>query len=156
MDRFNKKIIALIIVLVVVDLGIFGIIKYQSRDKTTRENVEITKVDLVTKDGFAAVLSAFPNGIPFEFENITESFTGNYVAYNVVQSGISYTSLKSRESLYSTYKNFVDNNGFVIDKENSNEQLGTLFASKDNDDFSIVISNQEGKRLVQLGFTERK
>lgn len=117
-------------------------------------SVEVTKTDIA--GGSTSNLPAgFPNNIPVETNNLTESFRAAYKSRNIVQYSVSYTSARSRDALWDTYSEFFNSSGYTVDKTGTSRSLGQLSAALDNDSISVVISGHNGLSLVQINYVER-
>ena len=116
--------------------------------------VEVTKTD-IAQNGISKLPVGFPKDIPVEVPNISESYRAVYASRGVTQYTVSYTSLKTREALWTTYSDFMNSAGYAVDKENSSKSLGQITGTKDNDTLSVVLSTHGGLSLAQLNFLDR-
>lgn len=117
------------------------------------KNIEVIETD-IAETGQAVPLG-FPESIPVESNNITESVRVAYKEQGVTQYTVSYTSMKSRESLWDLYSGYMGKAGFTVDKTTSSKSLGQLSGNKGNDTLSVAISDHGGVALVQLNYLER-
>ncbi|MBX4198871.1 hypothetical protein KW800_01180 [Candidatus Parcubacteria bacterium] len=123
--------------------------------ETTETKVEVTKTD-ITQNGLSSLPVGFPSDIPVEVSNITESYRAAYQGKGLVQYTVSYTSEKSRESLWNSYSEFMNKSGYTIDKGSSSKSLGQIYGVKGIDSLSIIISVRGGLSLVQINLLDRQ
>ena len=121
----------------------------------TQENVTVKKVDLVSEKGKNRLPEGFPEWIPVDaLDTIFESYRSDYNERSVVHYTVSYTSSKSVQTLFDTYKKILDEkNPTYVQQESKNGVLaGTIDG---NDDFLIVITRVNNTTNVQLSFLDR-
>ena len=120
-----------------------------------KPEVEVTKTDL-NQGGTSKLPAGFPTKIPVEIANITESYRALYANRGVTQYTVSFTSLKSRETLWNIYSDFMKSDGYKIDATATSKSAGQVSGDKDNDTLSIVISVRGGLSLVQINLLDRQ
>ena len=155
MQRY-KNLVVLLIVLLIVIAGGTVLYKKFFKKPITKENVIVTKVENTDKEGIKNILEKFPKDIPVDIERIAESYSSDYSDHGVTLSTLSYVSGKQKSDLYIEYQSYLIDNHFVIDATSDNAEQGTIIGTKDNDDLSIAISENNGLRMVRLAFTDRK
>jgi hypothetical protein len=155
MQRY-KNLAVLLLVLLIVIAGGTVLYKKLYKKPITKENVVVTTAENTDAEGVNKILKLFPEGLPFDSERVVESFSSDYADHSVVQSGVSYLSGKEKSELYEEYQIYLIENHFVIDATSNNADQGTLIGTKDNDDLSVAISENNGVRIVRLAFTDRK
>lgn len=120
---------------------------------TEDKNIEVTETK--PAETGRSVPLGFPESIPVETNNITESLRVAYKEQGVTQYTVSYTSVKSRESLWDSYSSYMNKAGFAVDKASSSKSLGQLSGTKGSDTLSIVVSDHGDVTLVQINYLER-
>jgi hypothetical protein len=155
MQRY-KNLAVLLIVLLIVVAGGTALYKKFYKQPITKENVVVTRAENADTGGIKNIIEKFPKNIPVDTERVGESFSSDYSDRGVIVSSISYVSAKEKLDLYIQYQAYLIDNHFVIDAENDNAEQGTIIGTKDNDDLSIAISENNGLRTVRLAFTDRK
>jgi hypothetical protein len=116
--------------------------------------IEVTKTD-ITQNGTTNLPVGFPSDIPVEANNLTESFRAAYQSRGIVQYSVSYTSLKTRDSLWDAYSSYMNGAGYAVDKTGTSKSLGQISGTKNGDSLSVVLSNHGGLTLVQINYVER-
>lgn len=99
--------------------------------------------------------AGFPRDIPVEEVNVTESYRAVYTENRAAQYTVSYTSNKSRDSLWDTYNSFMKGAGYAIETTGTSKSQGQLMGNKDNDTLSVIISARTGMTLVQINLLDR-
>lgn len=152
----TKTITSIIIIIVILIIGYILIAKYQglkpnelsnSNDKST---VLIENTALV--DGKLLAPQGFPAGFPIEEGNVLESATAKYPDQGAKQLSVSYLSSKTVAEKYAEYKAYMTKEGYEITEGDSDSAVRTLFGTKVDVNLSVVMSVQDGKTFVQLGY----
>jgi len=155
MQRYKNIAVLLIVLLIIIGGGAVLYKKFYKKP-ITKENVNVSKVENTDATGIKNILEKFPKDIPVDIERVGESYSSDYSDRGVTVSSISYVSAKEKLDLYIQYQAYLIDNHFVIDAASDNAEQGTIIGTKDNDDLSIAISENNGLRMVRLAFTDRK
>ena len=155
-----KIISTIVIILLILVAGYFIFSKYTS--PTQKDSAVSDSTDSVTNivtventpmvNGALVMPEGFPNDIPFEGGQISESATTRYPVQGAEQLSISYRSSKTVAKKYAEYKDYMRLSGYTITEGNVNSSPRAIFGTKEDANLSVVISNAEGKTLVQLSY----
>ncbi|MHB1330484.1 MAG: hypothetical protein ACYCY6_00740 [Minisyncoccota bacterium] len=119
------------------------------------ETVQVTETN-ITQGGISKLPSGFPSSIPVETINVKESYRVDYTDKGVTQYTVSYASMRTSGELWAVYYDFMNEEGYLIDEDVTSESLGQVTGFFNNDSLSVVISNQDGRSLVQMNLLVRK
>lgn len=156
------RFLALLLVVVLIGAGLWYIIAKVPRSPESTQTVKTPtgKYEvLVTKtsagQNSASTLPAgFPDGIPVERGNITESYKSVYSGKGVTQYTVSYSSHQTREALWDMYSKYMKGVGYGIE-DTSSRSSGLISGTLANDTLTAVISVHSGMTLVQLSLLDR-
>ncbi len=121
--------------------------------RTNNGNISVTKTD-VAQNGGSKLPQGFPASIPVENLTIKDSYKAVYSNLSVTAYTVSYTSQKSRDDLWTTYDNYMNSTGYVIDRDSS-KSAGQISGTKDNNTLSVFVSAHNGISLVQISYVSR-
>jgi len=162
----NRDVISLVVVflaLLIVVYLIQGTFKDNekaadqvSQPEGTKENVIVRETNLNEVSGRERLPIGFPTDVPVDTSAIVESFSANYPDRGVTQSTVSFSSNKSQAALFSEYATFMTNTGYDFGQSGKNENLKTLFGTKDGNDLLIVFPINNSVTSVQITYVERK
>lgn len=152
-------IIAFIGLLVIAYLMSVSFKNDEVRDEKqyTKENVEVSKVDLATAQGDGKIPSGFPKDIPVEVNGIFESLSSNYKDRGVILYKLSYSSGLSLDEAYDLYAQYLSKAKYTLDGGTKTENTRSLYGRRGDDSFSVVIAKAgEGLTTVQISYTDRQ
>jgi len=118
----------------------------------TLENVDIS----ATATDEEKLPQGFPVDIPVELANVTESYSATYEDAGFTQYTVAYTSERSMNALGDEYSEYLDSNGYTITDDTSGEGFVSWYATKDNNDLSVLVSYQSDTVTVTLTYLARK
>ena len=153
----TKTLTAISILLVVIALGYLIFIKYDKNEESPDNNLntnaeQITEEHTSTVNGILLAPKDFPESIPFEGGNVTESVTTVYPDQKIRQLTASYLSSKTVSQKYAEYKDYMTKAGYEVEEGDPNASVRGIFGTSENANLSVVISVRDGKTLVQLAY----
>ena len=153
---------AVVIIVLVLFLGYILLTKYHpvSNLKTntqtdTNPSNQFMKVELERTPMVNNTLGApagFPQSIPLEQSNITESVTTNFPELKAKQLSLTYQSVKTVTQKYAEYKNYLTTSGYQITEGSSNSPVRAIFGTKTEANLSVAISSVKGQTIVQISY----
>jgi hypothetical protein len=114
------------------------------------------ETERLAEEGPADVLNAFPSGFPAELDRVSNSY--KYIAPHSeeLQATLAYTSGKSLADNKRIFADYLAAGGFTIVNSRDEQGLAFFYATRDNDDLSILIQeNQNGEVSVSASFLAR-
>jgi hypothetical protein len=130
----------------------------EDEQATTKEKTIVSVSEVSKLSGTEKLPAGFPQGVPVELESIEESMKTEFPDRGIMQYTVTYSSNASSTDIQKQYETFFDTESYVK-KPLANEvaTLVQLRASKDNDDFSVVIEPvADQKSRVYVIFLDRK
>jgi len=119
-------------------------------------NVDVQQVNLAQATSAASKLPAgFPASIPVETAGIKESYKAVYTDHNVTQYTVSYSTAKSKDTLWRIYTDFGTANAFTVNASSTSRAQGVLDLRKGKDELNVVISSAGSGSLVQMTYLDR-
>lgn len=160
MQSNKTSLVSILILLILIVGAVFWFKKYYKNDGNFHEKVVESPVDLskATKPE-EKIPASFPKDIPLQLNEVIESTTLNYPERGVTVSIISFKTFRSNAELFSTYKVYFTNAGYVLQNSNTGEKLGTIFGDKDGNNLGVMIGlnvESDGQRIVKLVYTQNK
>lgn len=154
----SKHVLAFVLIFVfLLAVSIFMVLNMQNRIVITKENVQVKNTDLKSVTNQADKLpGGFPNFIPVETAQVTESYSMNFPDRKLTQYTVNFTSAKTLEQKHKEYSDFMNANGFVLKPGSDTETTRTLYASKNNDDLLVVLSMVGKETTVQIAYVDRQ
>jgi len=156
MEENNHKglFIALGVIILVV-LVFFFIFYGKSGSSDGEINVSLNEIDISSVSEEEKLPEGFPKDVPVELSNIEDSYSAVYEDDGFTQNSITYTSSKTIAEIYSEYEGFMEDSGYEITDSSLASGVASLYASKDNDDLSVVIANVSGLSTVSVSYLDR-
>lgn len=154
-----KTVTSIIVILLVIGVGyvLFTNYPFEINKLTTPDeenggvpNIVIEKTPVA--NGELPAPSGLPKDIPIESSNILESITTKFPDQGMIQSSVSYLSSKTSIEKYSEYKAYLAKAGYEVKEGDSAYPVMALFGTKADANLSVVVSNSQGKTLVQLAY----
>jgi hypothetical protein len=151
--------------IVIVFILLFGVILFmysggrlkQEEVPTTQYTEENVVVDHTSLSGADKLPSGFPQEIPVDKDaEFTQSYKASYPDHRVVQYTVEYKSSSSVEEQITIYSDFFKKNGYESTLTSENETVKAYYATKNNDDISLVVSNLDGKAVVLITYLDRQ
>lgn len=158
------KIISSILIVLVAVLGGWYLLANDERGElpnneevsSIADTKEITVVNTNLTETGSKLPAGFPESIPVEIANILESYRVVYNERGVTQYTVSYTSVKSRDSLWDAYNSYMKGNGFTVDTSISTKSGGQISGTNTaGDTLFVVLSVRSGSTLVQISLLDR-
>lgn len=159
MSKESKSIFVALLVVAVIVLGVYLWKKGGGQGEVSRENVEVSKIDLSVAQGQDRVPGGFPAGLPLETENVSESYTQDYVDRGVVLYGFTYKTEKTATEVLASYKLYIEDNQYVIqsaDERLDNARPSFIQARSGDDELLVTVNPNNGETTVQVVYTQKK
>jgi len=128
-----------------------GITQTASKETTTVRNVDLTQ-----KTNRDQLPLGFPKNIPVDTSSrLTQSYVLAFPERNMSQYTAGFTTKETVVSQYKLYLDFMTNSGYLFAADGKNLNT-SLYGTKDNDDLSVVFSNQNGITNVSISYLDRQ
>ena len=157
----TKIVSALVIILLILGAGFLLLTKYRvslnQENLSTSGDVGDEQATVIVENtpvinGAISAPAGFPQDIPLETGNLTESATTQYPRENARQLSLSYLSLKTIAQKYAEYKNYMEQTGYQVTEGSTSPSLKTIWGVKENVNLTVVVSGREGGTLIQLSY----
>jgi hypothetical protein len=152
--KFKQKkstlfiVIIILVIFVVIGFGLFVNWFGQTKEKGNIERFVMT-------NNVKTLPATFPNDIPVESENISQSTTQEYTNRKITLFSVTYLSTKKSSELFNTYGDFLNKAGYSISTGEQKQTLSEFQATKENNNISIIIIPQSSKTMVQISYVVR-
>ncbi len=103
-------------------------------------------------DGKLPAPIGLPADFPIEKDNVIESATTKYPEQGAEQLSMNYLSSKTIAQKYAEYKAYMTKAGYEVTEGDATSPIRAIFGTKADANISVVISNSDGKTLVQLAY----
>lgn len=161
-DASRKLIFSIFFALVIILVG-YLLLKpgNLSRNKVSElayagaGEVEVVHADLSD----ATLLKApegFPEYLPIESQNVTESYKVVFKDHNLTQYTVSFSSMNSRETLWSVYADIMVAQGYEIDESVTKSEQGSMRGFRTDRDLNITINSSGEGSFVTINYVEEK
>jgi hypothetical protein len=152
-----KKSIGFLIGIFALLLILVYVMSVNFSDKDKKEDVSVSDVNLLTAEGAERLPVGFPSDIPVEVGGAYESYAMDYEDRGVKQYTVSFVASESFEAAYRLYADYLSQNGFISERDLvfRNQNPETLYGTRDNDDISIVITQNDERVDVQISYLDR-
>jgi hypothetical protein len=155
-----KTVSAIIIVLTILigayilftKYGVPGDLNEEMTENGNQEPMVVEVSDTPMVNGALSAPAGFPQDIPIENNNITESTTTNYPEQNAQQLSLSYQSSQSIESIYTAYMSYLTQSDYEIMEGEADSSVRALFGTRADANLTVAISNTGSQRLVQVSY----
>ena len=151
-------VVAAVIVVVLVFVFSGGGSDSDSGSQTTdqAELVQPAEEQRIIQQTDEQVLADFPEGFPVE-EGAQNTNSFKFIPANSLeeQSTMSYTSQRTLDENAIIFKSFMDENGFEIINEETDEDFRFFYATKDGNDLSVTIEELVGQVQVSVSYLQR-
>lgn len=147
----TKQIIVSIIVLALVGTALLMGKNYLDKRKAEKLAREPMKAELSYTPNVGTTLpppAGMPSDMPLE-KNLTQSATTNYPDQGAVQSSVEYESNEALGKKYTEYKTYLEKSGYEV-TESENADSRALFAKREGENITIVLTQRGEKTLVQI------
>ncbi len=160
MEYSYTKTILAIVIIIAVGLVLYFLLLGSPGDLSetieVSDGVVVEQVDLENTTGANRLPPGFPLDIPVNVDTIQESYSVDYNESGFTQHSLSYTTDDSIEGVYTTYKEYMENDGYdMSDTTLVADSIGSLYGAKDGNDLSVVVSVHSDGTLVNLSYLER-
>ena len=156
-----KTISAVVIIFLVLAAGFLLFAKYRTSlnqensptsDSANDESATVVVENTSIVNGVTPAPRGFPQDIPLESGNLTESATTQYPRENARQLSVSYLSSKTIAQKYAEYKTYMSQAGYSLTEGNATASVRAIFGVKEDSNLSVAISSSKGKTLIQLSY----
>jgi len=155
-----KTVSAIIIVLIILvgayllfaKYGVPGGVNQEESLNGNQEPMVVEVIETPVVNGTLSTPTGFPQDIPIENGNITESTTTNYPEQNAQQLSLSYQSSQSVDSIYTAYMNYMSQAGYEITEGDASLPVRALFGTTADANLTVAISSMEDQTLVQISY----
>jgi|SRR3989344_8419426 len=119
-----------------------------SENKVLEEKIDIGAVSFSER-----LPKGFPEDIPVERENITESTSLTFSDQKQKSYKVIYFSNQSPDEVFSTYVDYMNGAKFWISPGGINRSEGIIYGSRQNDNLAVRIFYQDGKTVAEIAYT---
>jgi hypothetical protein len=154
-----KVVLVAILILAAIVIGAL-VTKTKTEDTTQTAPVAEKKPDRTVRTS-VNVSSAqklpvgFPEDIPIEVMGITESHRRDYVDRGMAVYFAAFLSSQTLSQKKSEYESFMKSSGYVIKEQTQPKDRVILFATKGEDDLSVMVSPEGSKSIVKITYVDR-
>lgn len=153
--EFKKYVPLLVVLVLLIGLGYLFFYRGFQNEEEYPVVVAYTPTD-AEKSPQEQLPPGFPIDFPLTDAQITKSYTVRYETPPATQSSITFKAAENYEGVHTRLVTYLQARDYTITSSQVTDTAASVYATKENVDFSILITDENGGADVQVGLVVKR